>query len=167
MFGWVMNWLERRRRTRTRLIYRYWNGVAWRHGDPFSIWRGILNNPKIDVLESLGDVDQGIEPITGQVLSVVSEAFGLVRWDEARRTGLTDMEVVQVLLGLSEYLSRIKKNGSPGPTLPEPTGSMSSISLVPQGDVGRGCLGCGSAPDGQSAGGPGTFSGGSETPAAS
>lgn len=117
----LLNWWRRRRRDKARLLLVYWDGRQKRRADPFRLWRQLATIDGQPITAMAAFVDQGKEPETTQFITAIAAAFGVDRWDEARQSGLTDWEVLNLLADLDEYLSIIKKKHSPGPTSPPPT----------------------------------------------
>ena len=132
MFGRIKKWLVDRRLKKRRSLFRYWNGKREVYGDPFSIWRQILNHPKFNAETMAFLVDEGSEPETTICVEAMCEIFGVQRWDAETQTGLTDMEIIMLLDGFDNYLSTVKKNSSLGATSSPATASESSTSTEPQ-----------------------------------
>lgn len=128
MFGWIRAWFTERNATSRRSLFRYWDGGKWRAGDPFAIWRALANHPKLDLDTMAPMADAGKEPETTILIEAFCEVFDVQRWDEKAQTGLTDWEIMNLLVELQTYFSNLKKNTSPGPTSPAPTDSESSMS---------------------------------------
>lgn len=126
-------WRERRRIEKSRKIFEYWDGAAWRHGDPFRLWRGLMNHPKLNMETMLDAVDRGDEPETTITVEAVCDLFGLHQLDTATGKGLTDDQVVDVLFRLATYFETQKKTSNPGLISSSPTGQLSpSVTDSPQ-----------------------------------
>jgi hypothetical protein len=132
MFRSLQKWWQRRRRLRERALLRYWDGSIWRHGDPFAIWRKLINNADVNWEAVAPLVDTGQEPETTQAVQAICEAFDVRRWDEASGTGLTDWEITQLPGALDAYFDEQKKSISPGPTSSGPTAGESSSVPEPR-----------------------------------
>lgn len=128
MFGRIKKWLADRRLKNRRSLFRYWNGERDVYGDPFYIWRQILNHPKFNAETMAFLVDEGSEPETTICVEAMCEIFGVQRWDSDTQSGLTDMEIIMLLDSFDAYLSGVKKNSSTGATSSPPTDSESSTS---------------------------------------
>jgi hypothetical protein len=118
----ILSWLTSRR-LGSRRLFRYWDGRRWRYGDPFLLWRAIMNHPTVHFENALPLVDDGVEPETSQVVVALYEIFAVEPWDEHRRTGLTQWEILAVLGAFNLYLELLKKSTSPGPTSSPATAS--------------------------------------------
>ena len=117
-------WREKRRaekNRRGRLLLSYWDGEQIRHIDPYRAYRQLASHPEINLEEIAPLVDQGQEPETSKLIEVLTEVFGVTRWDDATATGLTDWEIINLLAMLNDYLLGLKKKSSHGPTPPPAT----------------------------------------------
>jgi len=105
----------RARRNVSRGLFPYHDGTRQRWGDPFTIYRK-LKSSDVD-LGQIGDaVDRQEEPETTQALGLVTEAFGVQRWNDEGQTGLTDLEILALPVLLGNYLEGVKKNTGTGST---------------------------------------------------
>ncbi len=134
MLRWLKSWLLRRRSQADRLVYPYYDGKQVRMGDPFQLWRGMVNHSKLNMDTMLEAVDIGQEPETTIAVEAITEVFGLSRLDTYTGIGLTDGQVLDVLLDISNYFDELKKKHSRGQTLSSPTVSEFSNSQVPQSE---------------------------------
>lgn len=123
MFGW----LKRKWRNRGRAIFRFWDGMRERVADPLVIHRALMAHPEFnwETTPALIDVDD--DKISTDAIRVTADgvrsAFGVPSLEAG---GLTEMELVHLLVQFTSYLADLKKSiGSP-PTSPEPTGSAPS-----------------------------------------
>jgi hypothetical protein len=117
----IIAWLKNRRRNRHRLLFRFWDGEQERSADPYRLWRDLNNHPKINLEEIAPAIDEGREPETTTLIEAMAEVFGLKRFDSTTKAGLTDWEVLNLLVELDEYLLALKKNINIGPISPAPT----------------------------------------------
>ena len=122
-------WREKRRIEKSRRIFEYWDGAAWRHGDPFRLWRGLMNHPKLNMETMLEAADRGDEPETTVAVEAVCELFGLHQLDPDTGKGLTDDQVIEILYQLASYVNDQKKTLNPGLTSSSPT-DQSSPSVM-------------------------------------
>lgn len=106
----------RYRRLRKRGLFPYFDGQKERWGDPFVIWRKLLHESSVDLENITPLVDEAKEPETTQFVEAVASAFGVKRWDAEMETGLMDWEILDLIVGLDEFLAGLKKNSSPGQT---------------------------------------------------
>lgn len=156
MFQWLRRWREAKRLAQRRL-FRFWDGQQWRYVDPYATYRKLVYHPTIN-LEAIGPLaEAGREPEATQLIQVISEGFGIPRWDPDTRRGMTDQELLTVLYQFWDAIEALKKNGSPGPTSWPPTDSESppaqgspSSTTKPSSDCGS----IGPAPTSDGPGGP-------------
>ncbi len=122
----VFAWIRRRRLARRELL-RFWDGTAFRYGDPFLLWRRMKHHDKVEIDAELWTAaNDGSEPETTQLVEIVAETFGVAHFDGEK--GLTDWEVLDLYAGLLDYLVELKKKHNPTPTSSPPTDSESSTS---------------------------------------
>lgn len=141
-----MRWLRRlyewneQRQARHRGLFAYRDGARLRYGDPAVIWRKLLNHPKYEFANVVQLATVGQEPEYSQLLEIVSDAFGVQRWDEAEQTGLTEWGLVGLLQQFDEYLTALKKNTSPSlmPWQLSAYGGQSSLSAQTPGEAADG-----------------------------
>jgi hypothetical protein len=122
----LVNFLTASRRLRQRGLFRFWDGRRWRYADPFKCWREINNHEKLNMESMADDIDAGNEPETSIALNAVCEVFGVERWSDKTRRGLTDSELLNLLADFQEFLELLKKSGSPGPTSSEVSATFQS-----------------------------------------
>jgi len=125
-------WRARREGMRARMIFEYHDGVQWRYGDPFALWRSLLNHPTFNMADHLPAVDRGEEPETTLALDAITEVFGICRLDSHTGKGLTDGQTLDLLLSLSRYLEELKKKRRLGPTSSSPMDGGCSTATEPQ-----------------------------------
>lgn len=148
-------WRERRALAR-RQIFEYHDGTHWRYADPFAVWRHLFHHPTVDILAVLPFAEQGKEPEASIALGVLCEVFGVQRWDEATRTGLTDLEILGLVVQFQVYLGSLKKSTDDGPISSPPLASASSPSPEPPPPATSEPLGSGSASIGSTPAADGT-----------
>lgn len=128
MWDWLRR-IDERRRQRERDLIRFFDGVKIRYGDPFKIWRDLLNDPEAN-FETMGDaIDSGAEPETSICINAICKAFGVERWDPAKKRGLTDWQLLDLPVQLMDFFDGVKKNSSLGSILSAYTGWGFAISL--------------------------------------
>lgn len=113
-----------RRTIGKRDLFAYSDGQQIKHGDPFRIFRAIVNDPRIDIARDQPLIDVGAEPETSKAIQVLMDAFGVTHWDG--ETGLTDWEILNLLVQFSEYMEALKKNTNSSATLSPTTDTKSS-----------------------------------------
>lgn len=145
MLGRLLKWWRGRKVLKNRMLYPYWDGTKRRYGDPFKIWRELKNNGIVDLDAVAPLVDAGQEPETTKSVEAIAAAFQVRRWNEATKSGLTDWEVLALYWEMASFIEALKKNISPGPTLPEPTDLQSSTSQEHQPETTNASSDCGSA----------------------
>lgn len=149
MWKWLKSW-KHRRSLNKRLLFHYHDGERERLGDPFLLWRQLMNHDKLN-LETMTDaLDKDEEPETTIFVESVAEVFGIKHWDDTTQTGMTDWEVIDLFCQLHEFFDGLKKNTSLGLTLPEPTASESSTLTEPLPETTKPSSDSGSAPSGPS-----------------
>jgi len=145
MWKWLKSW-KHRRSLNKRLLFHYHDGERERLGDPFLLWRRLMNHDKLD-LERMGPaVDDGEEPETTIFVESVAEVFGVKQWDETTQSGMTDWEIVDLVSQMHVFFDGLKKNISPGLTPPEPTASESSTLTEPPTEATKPSSDSGPAP---------------------
>lgn len=105
------------------MLFRYWDGRRWRRADPFRLWRELF--ARNSIADLYGPAVEGREPETTELLERLCQVFGVQRWDERTRQGLTDWEIFSLLGQFHEYLEALKKSISPGLISPPPGDSAS------------------------------------------
>ncbi len=111
---------------RERALFRFFDGTRWRAVDPWSTWRAIAGCETFDFKRQGFLVDQSSEPETSHCIAALCQIFGVSRYDDSAKTGLTDWEIISLYLDLSAYLEALKKNTSPGPISSPPSARASS-----------------------------------------
>lgn len=116
----MFSWWRRRRLRRTGQVYRYFDGLRWRDGDPLALWRALVGHP--DNIPLLAPAyDEGKEPDAGRFIAGVCAVFGLTPFDPCRGRGLLEHEILAVLEGFNAYLEDLKKKRALGSTSSSPT----------------------------------------------
>lgn len=129
MWDWLRR-IDERRRQRERDLIRFFDGAKIRYGDPFKIWRDLLNDPEAN-FETMGDaIDSGAEPETSICINAICRAFGVERWDPAKKRGLTDWQLLDLPVQLMDFFDGVKKNSSLGSILSGYTGLRFAVGLV-------------------------------------
>jgi hypothetical protein len=134
MLDWLKSlcwWIPKQ----NRVVFRYWDGIQWRLGDPFALWRAILHHPVMNLSTMAAMLDRGEEPESTIVLDGLAEVFGLTRLDDRTGRGLTDWEVQNTFIAFENYISELKKSTDAGPMPSEPTDLPSSTSTEPQEEL--------------------------------
>ena len=142
MWRLLRRWRARRKIEQARLIFEYFDGQQWRYGDPFALWRALVNHETFNLTNHLPAVDRGEEPESTIAVEAITEVFGLVRWDSRGGRGLTDGQVIDILTELAVYLEELKKKRSPGLTSSFPLAGESSNATEPQAETTPSCAGC-------------------------
>lgn len=129
MLDLVRGWLSSRRES-GRDIFQYWDGSRKRGIDPLTAYRALLAHPTfdwevhpglIDAIDS-DDSQTRVMAIEASEITVqaVRDVFGVVPWTDTT-PGLTEAEMIGLLIGFVDYLVGVKKNSSPTLTSPEHT----------------------------------------------
>ncbi|MCC7424822.1 MAG: hypothetical protein IT428_31510 [Planctomycetaceae bacterium] len=127
---------------RGRAIFRFWDGQRDRLADPMVIHRSLLEHGEFnwETTPALIDVDN--DKISSDALRITADAtrkaFGV---PELIDGGLTETELLQLLVQFSLYLSSLKKSisppqTSPAATAPKPSGNSTT---KPASDSGSTC----------------------------
>lgn len=98
------------RKRNPRFIYTYWDGKKQRQDDPLAIRYRLDTHPtyRFDVHPVLAE--KGDMAAYEIVLSAICDAFLVKRFDPATGTGLTQTELVGLLIDFGSYLESVKKN---------------------------------------------------------
>lgn len=123
MFGWFRAWMRRRKEAKTRAIFEFWDGSNFRKIDPWRAYREIAADKKFNLETHLDFVQIGQEPETGDCLACLMRVFGVARYNEKSKRGMTDGEMLKLLYDLSEYLDELQKKTLHGQTSSAPTDS--------------------------------------------
>ena len=127
-----MLWAKKKEvKEEAKRLFQYWDGSETRSCDPFFTWRKYEHHEGIDH-DSLELVDKNIEPFTTDFVSALCDVFNVSRYDEATETGLTELEIMDLVNQLSQWFEDLKKNGDGSLILSEHTDSPPSISPEPQ-----------------------------------
>ena len=104
--------------------------------DPFRVFRELSSSKTVDIETQLPvAMETGAEPETTDLIEFVCRVFGVKRFDAETATGMSDSEVLALLIEFSSFLESIKKNIDPGSTSSEPMESKSSQSPEPQAET--------------------------------
>ena len=126
MLSRLYQWWLNRRRVKYRAVFRYWDGMRWRWGDPMRIHRRLLNHPKLNPERDLPCLESMEEPGYSTALAAIRDAFDVYEYDSVSMRGLTEAETIQVLRLLIQWIADAKKKLPPGPTSLPPTAGESS-----------------------------------------
>jgi len=131
MFTWLRNWFKRMKMEAVRNVFEYWDGERYRRIDPWRALREIKADPKFNIEMHAELITQlGAEPETTQMAECMSRVFGVPRFDGKK--GLTDQEMVDLLIDLILYFDEIQKKTLIGSTQSRPMASTSSIATGDQ-----------------------------------
>ena len=146
MFGFVRKWRQARRMKQmiaAGAVFGFWDGRQIRYADPFRIWRELTQDEQVNLERLLPEMDDMQCPAIETALAHTCKVFGVARWNETTQTGLTDLEILNLLRDVMEWTAYIKKNSSPGrtspPSTPAPT---SSASPAPPSATSNVCSAC-------------------------
>ena len=123
---WLTNLLRRRSMSRNRNIFEFYDGARLRRVDPAVAVRSLETSSEFDWAEDPGLIEFGDVKALTRTVRAVQAAFGVTEYDEAKRTGLTESETVELLISFVQYLEFQKKSGSGLLILPVSTASKSS-----------------------------------------
>lgn len=126
MFG-IVKRLRARARQRARALFGFWDGFRTKHVDPYQVHRRLHTHPDLPSFADYANLfDQGVEPEATQFITAIADTFGIQRWDDAKQTGLTDIEIVGILNDFYNWMDGVKKNGPDSQTSSDATDSESS-----------------------------------------
>ena len=126
LFAWLRNRRARRANERARLLFQFFDGSKLRRVDPMRVWREICADKEFNLQTMCELVDKQEEPETTYCLNCLCRVFAVERYDDATGTGLTDGQLLNLLVDFEDYLDRLQKKTRPGQILPSPTGSVQS-----------------------------------------
>jgi hypothetical protein len=122
-----LNWIRRRAWNRERAIFRYWDGARWRWIDPFLAFRRLADHPEFDWEKDPALIDfadqRTASGCADRTVRAVREVFGIPAFDGSRGTpaGLTEAELIALLVAFTAYVTDAKKNTGPPATSSPPT----------------------------------------------
>ena len=120
MFGKITSWMERRR-LRGRGLFRFFDGRRYRHVDPLRMWREVEHHSEFNLETMPEAVAVRDEKASEAFYAAMCEVFGIERFDDSTGRGMTDEEIMGLLVDLSEFLGAVKKNIDTGPISPADT----------------------------------------------
>jgi hypothetical protein len=108
MFGWLIDSIRRWRRNRSRAVFRFFDGKRTRAVDPWAVYVALEMHPKYkhDMAEAIreGELEE-----TEIAVAAASEIFGVPRYKNNEKLGLTDGELVELLASFVLYTTESKK----------------------------------------------------------
>ena len=123
-----LNWLLRRLQNRGRRIFKYWDGSRQRACDPMVAARLLDAHEKFDWETTPKFIDVEDAKLSDESMGITADAvrmaFGIPIYDGSR--GLTEAELVNLLIDFVTYLNELKKNIREPLTSPPNTESESS-----------------------------------------
>lgn len=138
MFRTVRGWLSWKSRSQDRDIFRFWDGKDNRGIDPLWAYRALLAHPDFDwevhpgLIDQMDSDDRSLRDLAVQAseltVQAVKDVFGVRSWTN-EAPGLTESEMIGLLIGFVDYLVGVKKNTNHLPISPqhlEPTPSGTS-----------------------------------------
>ena len=112
MFGF--NWFLRRFQNRGRRIFQYWDGSRSRRCDPMVATRLLESHEQFEWETTPKLIDAPDRKISDEAAAITADAvrlaFGISEYDG--RAGLTEGELISLLVDFSVFLSAVKKNTS-------------------------------------------------------
>src|SRR5262245_33937881 len=96
---------------RRDVFFEYFDGQRWRKGDPFRIFRALVNDKDFDAENHKPLALAGREPEAAWFVAAVCRAFDVTQWDEATGQGLTQEELFWLYGEFAEFTSAEKKSG--------------------------------------------------------
>jgi hypothetical protein len=126
----MLRWLFRRKPRRDLFHFTDGEGTK-RTADPLACWRGMMNHAEYRHDVHPKQVDEGDQEALEITLRMIQDVFGVEEWAEDTPEGLTQGEMLDLLISFIEYTSDVKKNTSLSATPPPPTESTSPESNEP------------------------------------
>jgi hypothetical protein len=124
MFNWYRQW----RRSRSRAVFRFWDGFRWRYADPLEAIFALHVHPEYNYRKHPFQADRGNHEAIAIIATAVSDALDVPAFNEKTMQGLTITERLQVFVDLNDYLARQKKSTDETPIYLEPTEEESTSS---------------------------------------
>ena len=130
MLNIVRGWLSSKSDpSQNRDIFRFWDGEEDRGIAPLRAYRALLAHPDFDwevhpgLIDQMDSEDAHLRDMAIQAseltVQAVRDVFGVRPWTD-QTPGLTESEMISLLIGFVDYLVGVKKNTSPSPTSPPP-----------------------------------------------
>lgn len=129
MFDWLFG---SSRSDRARNIFRFWDGRENRRVDPLKVWTSLATHPTFELEVHPKRVDLPGRDGAEALQVCVRAVRDVFRIDEMEDGGLTDEECFALLDRFGNWLTALKKNGNPRPTLPPRTGHKPCPNCPPQ-----------------------------------
>lgn len=108
MFGWLVDAWRRRRRRKSRAVFRFFDGRRTRAVDPWKAYVDLHTHPKF-TFDMAVSIDEGDREDTEIAAAAAAEVFGVTRFQDDEQFGLTDGELVELLMSFSIYVADAKK----------------------------------------------------------
>lgn len=133
MFARLWSWWRLRRLAKTRNLFTFWDGLAFRSIDPLKAWLVLRDHPQFNITTHTELAAEKLtQPELGWMVAAITEAFGVQEYDPATGKGLVLEELIDLFADLLLWLedNQKKTGGSLTPlthTAPEsPTGPEST-----------------------------------------
>lgn len=133
MFGWIADAWRRRRRNKSRNVFRFFDGQRTRAVDPYAVYRFLDQHPKFK-WEHLDAMEEDDADAADTTIIAARQAFGLSDFDGSTGT-LTAAEVISILTEFGEWLSAAKKKRAPGSISSPPTAGPSSSAQADRSET--------------------------------
>lgn len=130
---WIFSQQAREKRAQrkwqnSRLIYEFFDGENYRKVDPSVVSRKLEKHPTYRPDVHLPLAEKGEEEAIQIILDAVRESFGLPVFDSLSGSGLTEVELIDLLTDFSYWVDDIKKKLPNSPTQLQPSESTSGSS---------------------------------------
>jgi len=126
MFRWLRNLVSRRRTAPRRDIFVFRDGTQDRRLDPWNAWIKLWTDPDCDFKTQMPLCAQGDPEASRAIEALTRRVFGVQEFDPATGSGMTLLELHDLLGRFSIYIRDLKKKLGILPTPSRPTGSGSS-----------------------------------------
>lgn len=111
---------SKRKRNRNREIFRYWNGSEEVGIDPLSAVRALHTHPEFNAEIHPVAAGTGDSEAIDICLRASREVFGVEAWreEDGKEYGLTEIETIDLIHELGDWLNNVKKNSRMKPIGP-------------------------------------------------
>lgn len=164
MLSWILDAWRRRKRARSRALFRFFDGRSTRAVDPFAVYRAFdahdafrwdmlpaINRSEEEMAAAVaaGNADlaetirRDADQMAEATLDACCRAFGLARYDERTGAGLAASEIFEVFEAFTVAMDRAKKKPAPTSTSSSPTAGECSTAMGRPRGTGSCSSGCG------------------------
>ena len=125
MFRWY-----RRFKNRKRGLFRFEDGRQLRAADPLEIAQRMAVHPRYKPMH-LSGAERGHRVDQKIVARAAVDIFDVEQWDDRKQIGMTQAELISLMISFDNYLLALKKNTRRSPTSPASTAATPQPSTPP------------------------------------